>query len=68
MCADIKNFALPKAPKNPPQSDHENLIAQSPKVDIVQRNDGIRSYSYTEKYSLALFGALTLIAFGLLIR
>lgn len=61
MCDDIKTFALPKAPQNPPAG--ENVIAQSPTVSNPQQNA-----SYNAKSSLAAFGAITLIFFGLVIR
>lgn len=62
LCADIKTFALPEAPKNPPED--ENVIAQSPKVQEKARQNA----SYNEKSSIALFGSILLIFFGLLIR
>jgi hypothetical protein len=64
MCSDIKTFALPKAPKNPPQT--EDVIAQSPTVNNAAKSQ--RSAAYNDKFSLAAFGSITLIFFGLAIR
>jgi hypothetical protein len=63
MCADIKTFALPKAPQNPPPDDL-NVIAQSPAIAV----ENPHPLSYGQKSSLTLFGAVTLMFFGLLIR
>ncbi|KAI6229771.1 Protein C50F4.8 [Aphelenchoides fujianensis] len=62
VCADIKTYALPQAPSNPPAGNA--VIAQSPHVPP-QEN---RSDRRAEKVALVFFGSSVLIFFGILLR